>query len=414
MSKYTERLSKKLKIKPRLLVKIAGCTLGAIVMICLVVEIVNHSHEYAAGFEFYKAAKDSGYSTIQSIELLIATKRKIKAEMNLEKAIHDELAKDSPLPLKSNVPKNKNLSKQKAVTLSKPNNYLYKSIWDGEGVKITGIRSKNKPLNIVKLIIPAKIKGMSVKQISFEEEDFNNLARIESIELPDTIESIADNAFKCCESLTTINLPSSLIEIGNNAFANCSSLKSINLPPSLKRIEDNAFMNCSSLEEINLPPSLIKIGSGAFSRCYSLKKIEIPKYIASLSCRNTVWWDLDPQAYGVFSFCISLKSVKLPEGLLIIGDATFYNCYSLKEIHIPDSVETISDNAFSGCTVLKTINLPKSIKILSKNAFDGCKGLKNITIDGIEKNIKDIEYDKYDGIPDKEYLILANEILLKD
>ena len=53
---------------------------------------------------------------------------------------------------------------------------------------------------------------------------FMGLHELVSVELPESITEIGEDAFYHCWSLTTINLPSGLTYIGENAFSGCESL----------------------------------------------------------------------------------------------------------------------------------------------------------------------------------------------
>ncbi len=128
-----------------------------------------------------------------------------------------------------------------------------------------------------------------------------------------------------CRSLISINLPDGLTTIGDEAFASCSSLTSINLPDSLTTIGDEAFYYCRSLTSINLPDSLTTLRDNTFSRCSSL------------------------------------TSINMPDGLTTIGDWTFSDCSSLTSIKLPDSLTTLGSGTFSGCSSLTTITYAGTI-----------------------------------------------------
>lgn len=68
----------------------------------------------------------------------------------------------------------------------------------------------------------------------------------------------------------------------------------------------------------------------------------------------------------------------IPEGVVRIGECSFWNCFELKKVVIPKSVEYIKGYSFTGCfgttVVLKK---PKSeFKEIILNAFWGCKHVK--------------------------------------
>ena len=72
-------------------------------------------------------------------------------------------------------------------------------------------------------------------------------SNIESIIIPDSVESIKYWAFFNCKSLKSIIIPNSVKSIEYDAFEWCESLKSIEIPDSVKRIGYYTFRNCENL-----------------------------------------------------------------------------------------------------------------------------------------------------------------------
>ena len=73
-----------------------------------------------------------------------------------------------------------------------------------------------------------------------------------SIEIPSTVTSIGDSAFRYCSSLTTVTFQegSQLTSIGGWTFA-FSGLASIEIPSTVISIGDFAFDECSSLTTVS-------------------------------------------------------------------------------------------------------------------------------------------------------------------
>ena len=94
-----------------------------------------------------------------------------------------------------------------------------------------------------------------------------------SFTIPDSVTSIAKNAFFKCISLTSIIIPGSVTSIGDYAFSGCDSLTSITIPNAVTSIGNNAFSSCDSLTNITIPDSVTSIGYSAFYACISLESI---------------------------------------------------------------------------------------------------------------------------------------------
>ncbi|MDR1939643.1 MAG: leucine-rich repeat domain-containing protein [Clostridiales bacterium] len=61
-----------------------------------------------------------------------------------------------------------------------------------------------------------------------------------------------------------------MTSIGYGAFAYCSSLESIEIPDSVESIGEFAFADCSRLASIEISSSVTYIGSYAFRNCSAL------------------------------------------------------------------------------------------------------------------------------------------------
>ena len=195
--------------------------------------------------------------------------------------------------------------------------------------------------------------------------------RITEVVIGANVESIVNNAFQSCESLTSITIPDGVTSIGNNAFRGCSSLISITIPDSVRSIGVDAFPGCSSLTSITIPESVTSMGSCDFSSCSSLTSITIPDCVTSIGGYD-------------FSGCSSLTSITIPDSVRSIGEAAFQNCSSLTSITIPDSVTYIANAAFFRCSSLTSITIPDSVMSIGGSAFSACSSLTSITIpDGV-------------------------------
>ncbi len=165
---------------------------------------------------------------------------------------------------------------------------------------------------------------------------------ITEIEIPSTMDKVADGYFKDCVNLEKVTIPEGVKEIGKDAFSGCTNLKEVNLPNGLEVIGDSAFKDCTSLKDINLPEGLESIGDHAFSGCTNLRDVVLPSTTVTIG-------------NGAFSDCINLDRIVLNEGLKSLGDEAFLNCKSLTEINIPASVEKIGRDCFKGCDSLDKV-----------------------------------------------------------
>ena len=176
-----------------------------------------------------------------------------------------------------------------------------------------------------------------------------------------------------CGKLESIEIPPSVVSIGNNAFRSCCSLAEICLPIKSKvsTIGYNAFYGCTSLTNAFLvsDASSVDIGKDAFCGCQQLVRAVLPANLTSVS-------------EGMFSGCESLTSVFVPNGVTSVGNSAFANCKNLSLIVLSEALQSIGDYAFSGCESLGMISIPSMVLHLGSEAFANCSKLLTVNYRG--------------------------------
>ena len=146
--------------------------------------------------------------------------------------------------------------------------------------------------NLREIVLPE-----SVQKVNFE--DCTNL---KNVRMPYGVREIV--SFAGCTSLETIELPETVETIGTRAFFNCRSLKKISIPEKVQKIEEATFCQCENLEEVDLG-KVTEIGFAAFNGCKKIKDVIIPETV-------TVMDRAAFERCGVQTICFLGK--KLPEG----------------------------------------------------------------------------------------------------
>jgi predicted RNA-binding protein with PUA-like domain len=147
-----------------------------------------------------------------------------------------------------------------------------------------------------------------------------------SVEIPDSVTSIGDDAFYYCERLTSVYI-TDIAAWCNISFANYAA--------NPLNCAKNLYLNNELLTELEIPDSVTSIGDYAFY------------------------------------YCTSLASVVIGNSVTSIGNYAFEDCYSLTSIVIPDSVTSIGDDAFYYCTSLTSIAFTGTVaqwKAISKGS----------------------------------------------
>ena len=178
--------------------------------------------------------------------------------------------------------------------------------------------------------------------------------------IPESIEgtpvtAIADRAFFHCETIQTLSVPDSVESIGKKAFAECPALESVRLSEGLVSLGDAVFAEDAALKEVNLPPLLTVIPAGTFEGCKQLKSIILPKGVKKI-CENA------------FSGCRALKSLAWPSDLEVIGKSAFLSCIQLRWQPLPERLKIIEDEAFELNAVQEFV-LPRELKKIGYRSF---------------------------------------------
>lgn len=246
--------------------------------------------------------------------------------------------------------------------------------------------------NIVKAVIESGITEIS-------DNIFSNCESLKEVELPDTLESIPDNAFTN-SGIETITIPSSVKTIGRYAFAYTdqlnfvdigdgvdtilshafeeSAVETLILGEGLKYICDCAFYECDNLIEVTLPEDLEELYESCFEKCSSLKRVVVSPNITFYG-------------YYIFCGCESLEDVVISNGTKELGEWMFYGCSALKDISFPDSLQTIGEVCFGYCESLQNVDLNK-VKKIDYDAFTDCYSLKSLYIPKSVKTIRDTAF----------------------
>lgn len=189
--------------------------------------------------------------------------------------------------------------------------------------------------NEANIVVPDVVNGKEPRKIG--PQVFSN-SNIETITLPDTIESIGDDAFSNTnlKSVTANNL----CFLNKKCFYNCNQLSDIDLS-KVKEIGSEALYGCKSLPKKPDFSSVDWVAEKGLAGTY-FSTIHLP------NCTRA-----DDNA---FDGCTAEEIIM--NKATSIGAQAFYNCSNLKTLYIPNATGLANDN-FNGCTNIKLIFAPK-------------------------------------------------------
>jgi len=279
---------------------------------------------------------------------------------------------------------------------------------------------------ISEITIPEQVtyNGNTYRVTGIGPMTFNKDRDLVRINLPSTLEFIADGAFYWCDNLDVINIadvgqwcemdidmpnyyynplyyarhlylngeeiqdlviPEGVEKIRDHAFAYCSSLRSVTIP-DMKAIGESAFYTCNNLARVNIG-RVDSIGNLAFYDCWSLREVHIP----SLEAWCNIHFDCSGY-YGIFTLPLyfahrlyigdeEIHDLSIPDEIRSLNLYAFAECQSITSLDLTDRTPGerihLSSYSFYNCTNLKTAHIDHAI---ISNAFEGCRNLEEVTI----------------------------------
>ena len=175
---------------------------------------------------------------------------------------------------------------------------------------------------------------------------------------PDCPDGISDvpwcfvcSGCSCVDANGHLEIPDGTTSVANNEYENCAGLQTVNIPPSVTSIGDYAFKG-TGLTSVTIPNSVISIGQWAFA----------VNSLASVSLGSV-------QTLGRAAFSdISASSIVIPSSLTHADPFAFY-ASKLSNVTFEGNPLYIFDSMFRGCLDLTSISLPNSLKYIETYAF---------------------------------------------
>ena len=251
---------------------------------------------------------------------------------------------------------------------------------------------------------------------------FKSNTEIDSVLIPDGVESIGANAFYGCRYLTKVVIPDSVKSIGSSAFYNCRSITRIDysgdisgwlnieglddlmyyassscelyiggtkvegeliIPEGVTSIPSYAFRNLKGITSVTIPDSVTSIRTYAFSGCSGITRVD---YSGNISGWLNIRWLDDLMDYVSSSCELHIDRAKvegdiiIPEGVTSIPSSAFRYQTGITSVTIPDSVTSIGWYAFENCSSLTEVTIPDSVTSIGDYAFQNCSSLTSVTI----------------------------------
>ena len=266
---------------------------------------------------------------------------------------------------------------------------------------------------------------VSLVDKTIPESAFSNCKSITDIKIECDINVIGVSAFAGCTGLTEFKIPQGVSQIDNWAFGN-TALTEIELPESLVTIAGEAFYDCKFLKSITVPNNVTSIGEGAFRGCSSLESITLPfvgnsrtateteKLFGYIFGQSTYEGGIATEQKYFKSGTAYTETFYLPENLTSVtmtdGDVpgyAFFNCANLKTVHIADGVETIGSYIVMDCVSVTSIIISETVTEFGFMPFLNCDNLSKIYYEGSESDWNEIIFDFEEDKADERVYIYS-------
>lgn len=209
------------------------------------------------------------------------------------------------------------------------------SLQEDDSAVITGWQGGQTELRI-----PEEIDGHPVVSVAAEAVDCSG---VETLVIPESLESLETGAFYHCEALRTLDYPGSLAS-------------------------EHPFSDMKDLTHLH-----ITAGSGSMADYSSGAETPWAESVFSIG-----WLTVDEGITRLGSYCFEgmmyVRRLNLPESLTVIGTHAMYNMARLQSLELPGGIRVLEDGAIGGDpfeweTVIDVV-VPQAIQQIGKKAFD--------------------------------------------
>ncbi len=290
--------------------------------------------------------------------------------------------------------------------------------------------------------IPAVIThdGVDYSVNEIAQELFNGKGGIKTIILPDSIQTIPDNAFSLCSNLQKLVISADVDSVGKNILAGSTSVKELVIPSTLKdklyllfgttltngkatvpndltvtftegslTLPDGYFGNLKddiTIEKVTFPSTMIDLGKNQNNGFAIVKTFESVIGGVIAVKENVIYTDSGKTLYyypklktdeslviddqvtkiGGVSGNIYLKTLTVGANVTELSVGAFLDFTALSKVTFKGSLKVIPEDAFNGCTALTDFTFPQGLEEIGESAFYMC-GLKSLRIPDTVKKV---------------------------
>lgn len=191
---------------------------------------------------------------------------------------------------------------------------------------------------------------------------------------------VSTNAFRYDAALSEVTFRHDLgrlTSIGEGAFVGISAT-TITIPDTVSTIAEEAFSKNPALTSFHVGASLNSLGDYALGENDNLATLSVSPANASFVVDDGALYhnDLSVRTLVRYAPASSASEATVAAGTTAVGAGAFENATSLRRVILPEGLTTISDEAFDGCANLVDMAIPASVEV--------ARGLTGTGLDTIE------------------------------
>lgn len=189
-----------------------------------------------------------------------------------------------------------------------------------------------------RIVVPARVQnpatGATYTVRGLREYALEGDPYLSEVILPETIDTIAVQAFSSCGNLKHLDLPNSVAYLGQNCFAESGLEGKFVVPANVKVLESAIFRN-THITKLSFAEGsrLDSISDQSIFFMFELEELELPTGLRAI-------------AYAGISSCPRLKKANLPEGLVKLDQMVLTGC-PVEELVIPSTLVEIGEGFLS-------------------------------------------------------------------
>jgi len=196
----------------------------------------------------------------------------------------------------------------------------------------------------------------------------------ENIVIPNDITIIEKNVFKNYANSFSVTFEENSIlkEIKEGAFYN-TKLQSIEIPSSIEKLGNNALI-CNNLT--------------LYDNCYYAGNSENPYVVLyELLDKSVTSFEINNKCRIICGNALlssNIENLVIPDSVVFIGEQGLFGCKA-SSITLSKNLKSLEDGVFRSCSNLTTIVIPSSVEFIEGNAFESCSNLEYVYFEGNSK-----------------------------